>query len=33
MAEGAGRRPLRVALLGCGAVGSQVFRLLGGPGG
>jgi homoserine dehydrogenase len=29
MGEGAGRAPLRVALLGCGAVGSQVFRLLG----
>jgi homoserine dehydrogenase len=29
MADSAGRAPLRVALLGCGAVGSQVFRLLG----
>jgi homoserine dehydrogenase len=29
MGEGAGHAPLRVALLGCGAVGSQVFRLLG----
>jgi homoserine dehydrogenase len=29
MEQGAGRAPLRVALLGCGAVGSQVFRLLG----
>jgi homoserine dehydrogenase len=26
---GTGRRPLRVALLGCGAVGSEVYRLLG----
>lgn len=29
MGQGAARAPLRVALLGCGAVGSQVFRLLG----
>jgi homoserine dehydrogenase len=29
MGAGADRDPLRVALLGCGAVGSQVFRLLG----
>jgi homoserine dehydrogenase len=29
MGESAGHAPLRVALLGCGAVGSQVFRLLG----
>jgi homoserine dehydrogenase len=29
MGEGAGHAPLRVALLGCGSVGSQVFRLLG----
>jgi homoserine dehydrogenase len=29
MGAGADREPLRVALLGCGAVGSQVFRLLG----
>src|SRR5215469_13429423 len=29
MGARADREPLRVALLGCGAVGSQVFRLLG----
>src|SRR5262249_34165243 len=29
MGASADREPLRVALLGCGAVGSQVFRLLG----
>jgi homoserine dehydrogenase len=29
MGKGAGHAPLRVALLGCGSVGSQVFRLLG----
>jgi homoserine dehydrogenase len=29
MIDSAGHAPLRVALLGCGAVGSQVFRLLG----
>ncbi len=28
MEASADREPLRVALLGCGAVGSQVFRLL-----
>src|SRR5260221_14182245 len=29
MGASADREPLRVALLGCGAVGSQAFRLLG----
>src|SRR5215470_6041470 len=33
MGASADREPLRVALLGCGAVGSQVFRLLGEQGG